>query len=377
MRTRFFIVIGIMALLHAYIGYQLIPYLPVQHGLHLFAVLILLFSLFIIPLGMSARFIIKSHRLSDLVTWVGMLDMGLFSTLLVLTFIRQLLLNLYGFIYASSEYVNIISADFVILLTCLLTLIGLVNARRTAKVSQVDIAIKDLPRELEGFTIAQISDIHIGPTIKRGYLSSIVKTVNRLKVDMVAITGDLVDGSVEKLSRHTQPLADLESSYGSFFVLGNHEYYSGANSWIAEIRRLGLTVLLNQHMVLMHNNTPLVVAGVTDYSGEHFGLEHKSDPSAAVRGAPEKAVKILLAHQPRSAKAAERFGFALQLSGHTHGGQFWPWNLFVRLQQPFTAGLGKVNDMWVYTNRGTGYWGPPKRLGAPSEITHLRLVRAH
>lgn len=377
MRTRFFIVIGIMALLHVYIGYQLIPYLPAHHGLHLVAVLALFFSLFIIPLGMSARFIIKDHRLSDLVTWVGMLDMGLFSTLLVLTFIRQLLLKLYGFIYAPSEYINIISADFAILLTLLLTLVGLVNARRTAKVSKVDIAIKNLPRELEGFTIAQISDIHVGPTIKHGYLNSIVKTVNQLKVDMVAITGDLVDGSVAKLSRHTQPLADLNSTYGSFFVLGNHEYYSGANSWVDEVRRLGLTVLLNQHVVLEHNSTPLVIAGITDYSGEHFGLEHKSDPAAAVRGAPDQAIKILLAHQPRSAKAAEKFGFALQLSGHTHGGQFWPWNLFIRLQQPFTAGLGKVNNMWVYTNRGTGYWGPPKRLGIPSEITHLRLIKAY
>ncbi len=377
MRIRFFIVVGIMALLHVYIGFQLIPYLPEYHGLHLLAILILLFSLLVIPLGMSARFIIKDHGLSDLVTWIGMIDMGLFSTLLILTFARQLLLKFYEFFYGMSTYINMLSTDFVILLAFLLTLVGLVNARRTAKVSKVDIAIKNLPHELEGFAIAQISDIHVGPTIKYKYLSSIVKTVNQLKVDMVAITGDLVDGSVVKLSRHTQALADLDSSYGSFFVLGNHEYYSGADSWVAEIRSLGLTVLLNQHVVLKHNGAPLVIAGITDYSGEHFGLEHKSDPVAAIKGAPEQAIKILLAHQPRSAKAAEKFGFALQLSGHTHGGQFWPWNLFIRLQQPFTAGLGKVNNMWVYTNRGTGYWGPPKRLGIPSEITHLRLVRAY
>ena len=155
------------------------------------------------------------------------------------------------------------------------------------------------------------------------------------------------------------------------------EYYSGAQAWVDELRRLGLRVLMNEHVLLQHGDAALALAGVADYSAHNFDATHRSDPHAAIAGAPEEArVRVLLAHQPRSAPAAAAAGFHLQISGHTHGGQFLPWKWFVRLQQPFTAGLNRWQDLWVYTSRGTGYWGPPKRLGAPSEITHLRLVAA-
>jgi uncharacterized protein len=140
---------------------------------------------------------------------------------------------------------------------------------------------------------------------------------------------------------------------------------------------LGLKVLTNEHVVLEHDGAPLVMAGVADYGAHHFEPRHRSDPQGALAGAPvEAGLRVLLAHQPRSAAAAADAGFDVQLSGHTHGGQFWPFNLLVRLQQPFTAGLQRLGAMWVYTSRGTGYWGPPLRLGAPSEITRLRFVRA-
>jgi predicted MPP superfamily phosphohydrolase len=155
----------------------------------------------------------------------------------------------------------------------------------------------------------------------------------------------------------------------------NHEYYSGAAAWVRELRRLGVAVLMNEHVVVRRGSAKLVVAGVTDFSAGHFDAAQASDPAAALAGAPrDAALRVLLAHQPRSAPAAEAAGFDLQLSGHTHGGQFLPWNFLVRLQQPFTAGLNRWRRMWVYTSRGTGYWGPPKRFGAPSEITLLRLV---
>jgi len=219
-----------------------------------------------------------------------------------------------------------------------------------------------------------VSDVHVGPTIKRPYVEAIVETVNRLDVDLVAVTGDLVDGSVRDLAEHVAPLAALRSREGSFFVTGNHEYYSGAAAWVGELRRLGLVVLMNEHAVVRRGDARLVVAGVTDFSAGHFDRGQASDPVAALAGSPAGAVRLLLAHQPRSAAAAEAAGFDLQLSGHTHGGQFLPWNFLVRLQQPFTAGLHRWRRMWVYTSRGTGYWGPPKRFGAPSEITVLRLV---
>jgi len=241
----------------------------------------------------------------------------------------------------------------------------------------VEVPIQSLPEALSGFTIVQISDVHVGPTIKRPFLNAIVETVNSLEADLVAVTGDLVDGSVADLARHVAPIAHLSSRHGTFFVTGNHEYYSGAEPWIAELRRLNVRVLLNEHVVLKHNTEAFIVGGVTDVSAHQFIASHRSDPQAALRGAPSHAAfRLLLAHQPRSAPAAAEAGFDLQLSGHTHGGQFLPWNFLVRLQQPFVSGLHRLRGLWVYVSRGTGYWGPPQRFGVPSEITCLKLVRA-
>jgi uncharacterized protein len=193
---------------------------------------------------------------------------------------------------------------------------------------------------------------------------------------MIAVTGDLVDGSVRDLSRHTEPLSRLTARHGAFFVTGNHEYYSGVGAWVKEVRRLGLSVLMNEHIVLQHGGASVIVAGVTDYTAGYFDPAQRSDPIGALTGAPSDAgVRVLLAHQPRSAFAAARAGYDLQLSGHTHGGQFFPWNFVVRLFHPFTTGLHRLGKLWIYISRGTGYWGPPKRLGAPSEITFLRLVQ--
>jgi uncharacterized protein len=187
----------------------------------------------------------------------------------------------------------------------------------------------------------------------------------------------LVDGSVPQLVSHTAPLAQLSARHGVYFVTGNHEYYAGERAWTQEIRRLGLRVLKNEHVVVEHDGASLVIAGVTDFSAHHFDPAQRSDPAAALRGAPSDAgAKILLAHQPSSSAAAASAGFDIQLSGHTHGGQFWPWNFFVRFFQPFTSGLHRLQNLWVYVNRGTGYWGPPNRFGVPSEITRIRLVPA-
>ena len=306
------------------------------------------------------------------------LTLGFFSWLLVLTLGRDLTLLATGLALSPQAHATWerVSALGVMALVPAITLVGFAMARRTARVLDVDVPVTGLPAALEGFTIAQISDIHVGPTIKRPFVERIVERVNEMGADMVAITGDLVDGSVQELASHTEPLAGLRSRHGTYVVTGNHEYYSGAPSWIRELHRLGARVLLNEHVVLQHDGAALTVAGVTDFSAHHFDASHRSDPHRAAEGAPSGAVKVLLAHQPRSAAHAAAAGFDLQLSGHTHGGQFWPWNLFVPLQQPFTAGLNRVDRMWVYINRGTGYWGPPMRFGIPSEITRIRLVGA-
>ncbi|MDB5932110.1 MAG: metallophosphoesterase [Polaromonas sp.] len=375
------------ALLTGYIAIRLIPGLAAFPAAQLLLAGMLLVCALAVPLGLMARGLARPP-LADRLSWLGLLCMGLGSSLLVLTLLRDALSGLLWLASVAApgrlplQAWQGASAQAVPLLAGLASLLGFWNARRTASVVRVDVPIKDLPAAWHGFTVAQISDIHVGPTIKRHYVRRIVERVNRLQADVVAVTGDLVDGGVRELAAHVAPLADLRSRHGSYFVTGNHEYYAGAHAWIAEVRRLGLTVLLNEHVVFSRPDAngeagrPLVLAGVTDFNAGHFDASHQSDPAAALRGAPPDAVRLLLAHQPRSAAAAAEAGFDLQISGHTHGGQFYPWNLFVRFQQPFTAGLRKWGDLWVYTSRGTGYWGPPNRFGAPSEITHLRLVTA-
>ncbi|MCU0775273.1 MAG: metallophosphoesterase [Ideonella sp.] len=344
-------------------------------------------STVLVPLGLLARRQAAAQRWSrqaaERLATLGLVCLGAFSTLFVLTVGRDLLLGasaLLGTVLPAGRLQDgavFASSAAVVATTLVVTAIGAINARRTARVVSVDVPIAGLPPALAGYTIAQISDIHVGPTIKAPYLEAIVDRVNALEADAVAVTGDLVDGTVRDLGPHVAPLARLRARDGVYFVTGNHEYYSGADAWIRELRRLGLRVLLNEHVPLHRDRATLVLAGVTDVSAHHFDSSHRSDPVAALAGAPPgAAVRVLLAHQPRSMVAAARAGFDLQLSGHTHGGQFWPWNLFVPLQQPFTAGLHRFEGLWVYVSRGTGYWGPPKRFGAPSEITRVRLVPA-
>lgn len=373
-------------LLHAYVGLRLLPGLSGWPLAQVLLATLLLASAVLMPLGLTARRF-KSRALADRMAWTGMLCMGLFSSLFVLTLLRDAVLLADWLLLAaapgafSTQALTSSSAVAVTLLALFMSGLGFFNARRTATVVQVDVPISGLPAALHGFSIAQVSDIHVGPTIKHGYLQAIVHKVNSLQVDMVAVTGDLVDGSVAELAPHVAPLGGLASRHGTYFVTGNHEYYSGAHAWIEELQRLGIRVLMNEHVLLQHGEaTPgdaVLLAGVADYTAAQFDASHRSDPHAAMAGAPQDiGVKLLLAHQPRSAAEAARAGFDLQLSGHTHGGQFWPWNLFVRFQQPFTAGLHRLESLWIYTSRGTGYWGPPKRFGAPSEITYLRLVAA-
>ena len=368
--------IALLALLHLYIGWRIAPLLPGAAG-WAFATLLLLGAL-LIPaafLGRRAR----RRATADRWSWAGMSALGLFGILLVLTLARDALLLIAWPLSTLLPLPTLAraTAQAVPLLAAAAALWGLANARRTARIKRVDVPIAGLPAALQGFRIAQLSDVHVGPTVKRSYVQAIVDRVNGLAADAVAITGDLVDGRVQDLHQDVAPLAALRSRHGSFFVTGNHEYYSGAADWVAHLRTLGVTVLLNEHVLLQHGSARLLLAGVTDPMAHHVEPAQRSDPRRALAGAPaDAAPRVLLAHQPRSAEAAAAAGFDLQLSGHTHGGQIWPFNFFVPLQQPYTAGLHRLGRLWIYTSRGTGYWGPPMRLGAPSEITLVRLVAA-
>jgi len=240
-------------------------------------------------------------------------------------------------------------------------------------VKRVEVSLARLPPALSGTRIVQLSDVHVGPTIQRSFIETIVQQCNALTPDLVVITGDLVDGSVEELREHVAPLSDLRAKYGVFFVTGNHEYYSGAADWCSELERLGVRVLRNERVSIGNENASFDLAGVDDHSAKGFGDGHGEDLPKALRGRDLSRELVLLAHQPRTIFEARDHGVGLQLSGHTHGGQLWPWTYLVRLQQPVVAGLARFGNSLVYVSRGTGYWGPPMRLGAPSEIAELTL----
>ena len=251
---------------------------------------------------------------------------------------------------------------------------GIFETRHLPKIETISVPIQNLPENLEGFQIVQISDIHVSPTMRKGFVKDVVDQVNNLNPDVVVLTGDLADGPVSIFRNEVASLKKLSSQYGSYFVTGNHEYYAGAKAWIEEVERLGFNVLLNEHQIIKHKSENIILAGVTDFNAGRFSSRHVSDVGKAISGAPNSGVKILLAHQPRSIFAAAKAGFDLQISGHTHGGQFFPWQYFVYLQQPYVSGLHKHENTWIYVNRGTGYWGPPLRLGSPSEITSITLT---
>jgi predicted MPP superfamily phosphohydrolase len=253
---------------------------------------------------------------------------------------------------------------------------GVYEARRRPGIVKLSIPVKNLPEAFEGFRIVQITDIHAGLTVRREWVETVAQQVAELKPDLIAITGDLVDGSVSQLREDVAPVAELQATHGKYFVTGNHEYYSGVEPWTDHVRTMGYEVLINEHRLISHKGSTIVLAGVTDPTGAQFLPRiHTPDPVRALEGSPPDAVKLLLAHQPKAIYEAYPLGFDVVITGHTHGGQFFPWNLVAALGQPYIKGLHNHNGTWIYVSKGTGYWGPPVRLGAQSEITEITLRR--
>lgn len=250
---------------------------------------------------------------------------------------------------------------------------GAFQALRRPSIVEVPIELDRLPPELDGFTIVQLSDVHIGNTIRRPFVENMVARANALSPDLIAITGDLVDGRVSSLRNDASPLAELEAPHGVHFVTGNHEYYSGADAWIEELRALGVRVLRNERVVVGEGDQSFDLAGIDDHSARYW-RGHGADLDGALRGRDPRRELVLLAHQPRQVRTAAKHGVGLQLSGHTHGGQIWPWHYLVKVQQGgYLAGGYQLRDTQLYVSSGTGYWGPPLRLGARAEITKVVL----
>ncbi|WP_406414459.1 metallophosphoesterase [Streptomyces sp. NBC_01614] len=245
---------------------------------------------------------------------------------------------------------------------------GTYGVVRGPKVKRVTVPLAKLPRAAHGYRIAVVSDIHLGPVLGRGFAQKVVDTINGTQPDMIAVVGDLVDGSVKDLGPAAAPLAGLRARHGAFFVTGNHEYFSGAEQWVEEVRRLGLRPLENARTELPHFD----LAGVNDVAGESEG--QGPDFAKALGDRDTARACVLLAHQPIQIHDAVDHGVDLQLSGHTHGGQLWPGNLVAELANPTLAGLDRYGDTQLYVSRGAGAWGPPTRVGAPSDITVIELA---
>ncbi|MGK5519986.1 metallophosphoesterase [Micromonospora sp. URMC 107] len=254
-----------------------------------------------------------------------------------------------------------------------LTGYGIRTALGPPQLDRVQIPLAKLPRSMDGLRIATVSDIHLGPLRGRAHTERIVAAINRLDADIVAVVGDLVDGSVAELGEAAEPLRGLRSRHGSYFVTGNHEYYSGVEEWVQELDRLGLRVMQNERTEIQARGGVLDLAGVNDVTAAGTGLAAPADYAAALGGRDPNRPVVLLAHQPVAAVEAAKFGVDLQLSGHTHGGQMVPFNLLVKLQQPVVSGLGEVDGTQVYVTNGAGFWGPPVRVGAEPQITLVEL----
>ncbi|MFI9635925.1 metallophosphoesterase [Nocardia sp. NPDC051929] len=235
-------------------------------------------------------------------------------------------------------------------------------------VKRVAVPLAKLPRRADGFRIAVVSDVHLGPTLGRGFAERVVRTVNDTRPDLIAVVGDLVDGSVEHLRSAVEPLAGLRARHGAFFVTGNHEYFSGAEQWVEHVQELGMHLLANARTELPGFD----LAGVNDVQGERTG--QGPDFGKALGDRDRTRTAVLLAHQPVLIEDAVAHGVDLQLSGHTHGGQLWPGNYLAGLANPTVAGLERYGDTQLYVTRGAGAWGPPVRVGAPSDITVVELV---
>jgi uncharacterized protein len=311
-----------------------------------------------------------SPRPGRWIAWPSSVWMG-FAFFLLVGFLLTDLVRV-GLGAASVEAARVQALVVVALATAAVGL-GVADARRGPAVARIAVTLSRWPAALDGFRVVQISDVHIGPILGRRFAADVTAQVNALAADLIAVTGDLVDGDVRRLADEVAPFAELRASHGVFFVTGNHDYYSGADAWVEVTRRLGMTPLRNTRVAVERDGAAFELAGVEDHHAHLVHPVHRSDVAAALAGRDAERALVLLAHDPLTFKEAARHGVDLQLSGHTHGGQIWPFRWLVRLSTPYVAGSYRAGDAQLYVSRGTGFWGPAMRLFAPAEITEITI----
>jgi predicted MPP superfamily phosphohydrolase len=307
------------------------------------------------------------------------LALGFSSWLLVLTFVRDILIFftfLFGGPFIADHMVDFSSGFPLFFIALALTFAGTWQAYYGVHLHEISVPISNLPADLDGFRIAQISDLHVGPTIGEKYVRKVVDLVKSAKPDITALTGDIGDGLVASLKESIQPLKELSPAGRIFYVPGNHEYYWKVDEWLAEFAKLGATVLNNCGIRIDHNGKSIWIGGVSDPAGTLLSRENTPNVKKAASGSEGSDFKLLLSHRPSLAQAASDAGFNLQLSGHTHGGQFWPWTYVVQYFHLYVMGLVRHDKIWLYVSPGTGSWGPPMRVGTTPEVTLLKLQKA-
>lgn len=368
--VRFFSILGFFLLYTVFEMARLWP----AHALVAAALSVALFALMLgSPFILHSNGSVLDRPWFRVMAWTGSLSMAVWATFILLSIPVEI-------VAAVSAPIGGLGAPALerlrlaaLLAAAVLAGVGFLQVLRGARLRRVNVRMPDLPPALRGLTIAHISDLHVGPTLRKGYVESVVGKVNRAAPDFIVFTGDLADAPAAAIAPSLEPLRNLRARRGKFFVTGNHEYYWGVDDIVAEARDLGFTPLLNENRRVAVDGAEVLVAGITDPQGERVD-GHKPDMPRAAGAPPAKpALKILLSHRPGAHVEAASLGFDLQLSGHTHAGQFFPFSLLIGFFHKFSRGLYRDGRLWVYVNPGTGYWGPADRLGVAPEITVLTL----
>ena len=367
--------------MYSYVGWRFIWTLQTP-SLYKSLILIILMLFYCLTFITFVFFFNKiENNIARIIAWLGFAGLGTVSLLFfiqvsadLLLLAQSLLTKSHSFDPHRRAFLGLSAKTIVGGIAGVGSIWGMSQALKEPVIKRVEIKIEGLPERLKGFRMAQITDLHVGSMITGKFVERVAKKIQKLNADMLFFTGDAADGSVQSYGKHLNSLAEIKPKYGKYFVTGNHEYYSDMNGWLQLIEGLGFKILVNESQNIIVNDATIMITGIPDRSGRHFSSFHKTDMEKAVGGMNSSDLKILLAHQPGDVEHATKYEFDLQLSGHTHGGQYFPFSLLVQMAHPFLKGLHKRENTWVYINQGTGYWGPPLRIGTEPEITEIVLV---
>lgn len=353
----------------AFKGIQLFPQQSVIAAVSAFV----LFFWMLLPLVFHRLFATWTHGWGRFFYWGSVGIMGWWSTFILIALPMDLLLWVWSFFRSSPLPIREV-AQWIFAGSFVMTIVGYVQTRLGPCIKKVQIPIENLPAALSGLKIVQISDLHVSPTIREKYVSKVVSQINAQNPDIVLMTGDLADETGEFLRLQLRPFKNIQSRQGVYFVTGNHEYYWGVEEQLKIVQEVGMIPLVNENRVLKIHDEKVLLAGVPDLQGGQFRKNHEVDLPRALSSSEKVGLKILLSHRPDLYGKAEQMGVNILFSGHTHAGQFFPASLVIPFVHKFYKGLKHFGKLWVYVNQGTGYWGPPNRLGVSGEVTSVTLL---